>query len=117
VGHYRRTLEPGEGYLETIRREALEEAGAHLISFRLFGAWKCHALGGPYRPHLPHPKFYRVVGEVELRSAPANPPSTETITAVEAVSLETAVARLAASGQQHHRALAELYQLASQLPR
>src|SRR5688572_9071352 len=35
------TLEPGESYLEAVRRELLEEAGAKLVTFRLFGAWYC----------------------------------------------------------------------------
>ena len=63
------TLEPGETYRDTIRRELPEEAGARLVTFELFGAWHCHSSAPqPCRPHLPHPEFYRVVGcgEIEL---------------------------------------------------
>jgi hypothetical protein len=57
------TLEPKEHYLKAISRELLEEAGAQLLSFTIFGAWHCHSLSTqPYRPHLPHPEFYRLVG-------------------------------------------------------
>jgi 8-oxo-dGTP pyrophosphatase MutT (NUDIX family) len=62
-------LEAGERYIDAIRRELLEEAGARLIRWSLLGAWTCHSLAPqPFRPHLPHPDFYRVVvcGEVEL---------------------------------------------------
>src|SRR5690349_23515172 len=46
------TCEPDEHYLDTARREHLEEAGA----------WKCESEAPkPYRPHLPHPNFYRLV--------------------------------------------------------
>ncbi|MBZ0097966.1 MAG: NUDIX domain-containing protein, partial [Taibaiella sp.] len=37
------TLEPGETYSETARRELLEETGAHLLDLRVFGGWKCHS--------------------------------------------------------------------------
>jgi 8-oxo-dGTP pyrophosphatase MutT (NUDIX family) len=48
------TLESGEGYLDSLRRELLEEAGAQLVSFQLLGAWYCTSLADrPYRP-----KFY-----------------------------------------------------------
>ena len=60
-------LEPGESYRETIRRELLEEAGARLESFTPFGAWHCFSFAKErYRPHLPWPDFYRVVGYGEV---------------------------------------------------
>ena len=56
------TLDPGETYLDTIRRELIEEAGASLKSFQIFGGWYCVSLAStPYRSHLPHPEFYRLV--------------------------------------------------------
>ena len=57
------TREPGEAYLETARRELIEEAGARLLDYVPFGAWRCTSSAEkPYRPHLPHPEFYRVAG-------------------------------------------------------
>ena len=63
------TLEPGEGYLDTIKRELMEEAGAVLKTFHLVGAWHCHSLADkPYRPHLPWPEFYRLLAYGRLKS-------------------------------------------------
>jgi 8-oxo-dGTP diphosphatase len=57
------TLEAGESYLETARRELIEEAGAKLASFSVIGAWRCQSLATePYRSHLPHPDYYRITG-------------------------------------------------------
>jgi 8-oxo-dGTP pyrophosphatase MutT (NUDIX family) len=67
------TLDPGETYLETLRRELLEEAGARLVSWQMLGAWRCLSLAEkPYRPHLPFPESYRLalVGKVEISGAP-----------------------------------------------
>lgn len=48
------TLEPGENYLDAMRRELLEEASARLITFEPLGAWHCFSTASePYRPHLP----------------------------------------------------------------
>lgn len=107
------TLEPGENYLDTIRRELLEEAGARLVTFEPFGAWHCHSLASvPYRSHLPHPEFYRLVGygEVKPVSDPQNPAGGEKVVAVEYVSIAEASHRFLASGKPD---LAELYQLAA----
>ncbi len=107
------TLEPGETYLDTVRRELREEAGAELVSFRLFGAWHCFSLADqPYRPHLPFPEYYRLVGlgEIELVGEPENPAGGEEVVAVERVSLATAVARFSALQRYD---VAELYQLAA----
>lgn len=79
------TLEPGEHYLDALRRELREEAGAALRSFALLGAYRCHsAAPDPYRPHLPHPDFYRVVGygQIALTGLPTNPLGGEQVVAV-----------------------------------
>ena len=90
------TLEPGESYSDTIRRELMEEAGARLITFEPFGAWHCFSTAPkPYRPHLPHPEFYRLVGygAVEIIGSPENPEDGEQVASVEFVPIDEAVQR------------------------
>ena len=111
------TLEPGETYLDAIRRELMEEAGARLLTFEPFGAWHCWSSApAPYRPHLPHPESYRVVGygEAALVGSPTNPPDGEQVIEVACVSVEEAVQRLRTSWPDLPE-LAELYQLAAAL--
>ena len=111
------TLEPGETYLEAAERELLEEAGAQLIKFEPFGVFHCFSLRPePYRPHLPYPEFYHVIGfaEVEIVSAPENPPGEEAIIEVESVSVEEASRRFAADEGEW---LAQMYQLAALIRR
>ena len=107
------TLEPGESYLEVVRRELMEEAGARLVgAFEPFGAWRCHSLEAQaWRPHLPYPDFYRVVGhaQVELAGAPRNPAGGEQVSLVDIVSVEEAARRFLECGRAD---LAELYRLA-----
>ena len=106
------TLEPGESYSDAIRRELIEEAGARLITFELLGAWHCFSTASkPYRPHLPHPKFYRLVGygAVEIIGNPENPEGGEQVASVEFVTIEEAVKRFSDINRLE---LAELYQLA-----
>lgn len=106
------TLEPGETYLQTIERELAEEAGAKLLSFRLIGAWYCFSFAEkPYRPHLPFPEHYRLmgVGQIEIIHAPTNPSNAEQIARVECVDLKTAVEYFLSCGRTD---LAELYQYA-----
>jgi 8-oxo-dGTP pyrophosphatase MutT (NUDIX family) len=89
------TLEPNEDYLAALRRELTEEAGARLRSFTPLGAWHCRSSASePYRPHLPHPIFYRVVGygDVELVGRPTNPDGGEQIVEVVVVPVEEAAA-------------------------
>ena len=111
------TLEPGETYLDAIRRELTEEAGAQLLTFELFGAWhNWSSAPAPYRPHLPHPESYRVVGygEAALVGSPTNPPDGEQVIEVACVPVEEAVRRLRTSWPDLPE-LAELYRLAAAL--
>ena len=109
------TLEPGESYSDAISRELIEEAGARLITFEPFGAWHCFSTAlKPYRPHLPHPEFYRLVGygSVEITGNPENPEDGEQVASVEFVSIKEAIRRF----QDINRfELAELYQLAARV--
>lgn len=107
------TSEPGEPYLDTLRRELLEEAGARLLTFTPLGAWRClSAEAAPFRPHMPHPEFYRLVGwgAVELVGVPHNPPDAEQVLSVELVTPEEAGRRFRASQRPD---LADLYRLAA----
>ena len=109
------TLEPGGRYLDAIRRELLEEAGAHLVSFKPLGAWHCHSNGSrPYRPHLPHPESYRFVGygEVEVVGQPENPEGGERVVGVDLASAEEAEQRFLSVGRPE---LGELYRLADRV--
>jgi 8-oxo-dGTP diphosphatase len=109
------TLEPGENDLDTLSRELMEEAGARLVSFHLIGAWHCHSLADqPYRPHLPFPEHYRVVGwgEIEIVQPPKVPPEGEEVSLVARLPIDVAVTRFTAL-ERHD--LAELYQLAALL--
>src|SRR5262249_48604726 len=84
------TLEPGEHFHDALCRELLEEAGAALINSAPLGAWRCHSEAPqPYRPHLPHPDYYRFIlsGEVSIIGKPLNPPDGEKVVSVEFVSL------------------------------
>ena len=111
------TLEPGEAHMDAIRRELAEEAGAELQSFRLFGAWSSHSMSAvPYRSHLPHPDFYRLVGvgTVRIVGEPEAPADGEQVANVECVPIDVAVDRFHSSGR---RDLAELYELAQELDR
>lgn len=108
------TLEANEDYATAIKRELMEEAGAKLTSsFTVIGAWKfISSTEKPYKPHLPHPIYYRVVGygDVQLVSAPLIPDDGEKVAAVVAVSIEEAKRHFSETGRLD---LAELYEIAN----
>ncbi len=106
------TREPGESIEATLRRELMEEAGATLESFKPFGVWDCVSTAeAPYRPHLPHPRFQRLVGvgRVELVTTPTIGDGEDVVEVV-TVSLEEAQGRFRAIGRGD---LADLYGLAA----
>ena len=108
------TREPGEAIEATLRRELLEEAGARLASFRTFGVWDCVSTAeAPYRQHLPHPRFQRLVGvgRVELVGKPTIGDG-EDVVEVLTVSLGETQARFRAVGRGD---LADLYGLAAEV--
>ncbi|MFC5653408.1 NUDIX domain-containing protein [Paenibacillus solisilvae] len=111
------TLEPAEPYMDALKREVKEELGAELVSYTRIGHFKCQsAAEGPFRSHIPHPHFIRLVGygEVHIVGAPLNPPDGEQVVAVEIVSIEEAVRRFEAIDRYD---IAELYRLAHNMRR
>ncbi|MEE8046112.1 MAG: NUDIX domain-containing protein [Dehalococcoidia bacterium] len=112
------TIEPGENYLDALARESIEEAGALISNFTIFGIFDCvsHA-ERPYRLHYPHPNFTQVIGfgDVELVSQPASASEGEyeVVEQVDIVNLEDAVERLRMRSDGHWQA--EMYQLAAEL--
>jgi 8-oxo-dGTP diphosphatase len=112
------TLEPGENYLQALAREALEEAGARITNFKIFGVLDCVSHNDqPYRSHYPHPQFTQVLGfgdaEIVSDPVPAKNGDYEVIEEVDIVDLETAVQRL--RGRSDGLWQAEMYQLAAEL--
>jgi 8-oxo-dGTP pyrophosphatase MutT (NUDIX family) len=106
------TLEPNEHHMHALVREVKEELGAELVSYTLFGCFKCHSAAvEPYRPHIPHPDFVRLIGfgEVDLVGKPLNPPDGEQVIAVEVVDIDEAVRRFEEIGRFD---IAELYKMA-----
>lgn len=111
------TLEPEEHYLAGLRREVMEELGGELESYTIFGQFNCESRAEfPYRAHIPHPRFVRLVGygQVKLVGKPLNPPDGEQVVAVEVVGIEDAVRRLESVGRSD---IAELYRLADDIRR
>lgn len=109
------TLEPGEHWRAALERELLEEAGARLCAYTPFAVLSCHSRAAtPYRPHLPHPDFLRLLGfgDVEIAGAPAIVTGGERTTAVEVMPVEHAAAFLARKGKTWE---ADLYRLAAAL--
>jgi 8-oxo-dGTP diphosphatase len=109
------TKDEGETYLEAAARELREEAGARLLDFKPFGAWHCLSQEGkPWRAHLAHPEFYRLVGygHVARIGDPLNPTDGERIIEVALVKVDEAARLLRESGRSD---LAELYLLAAEM--
>jgi 8-oxo-dGTP pyrophosphatase MutT (NUDIX family) len=110
------TLEPGESYQEAIERELMEEAGARLLSLEPFGVWHCHSPApSPFRPHIPHPDFYRLsaYAEIEIVGPPQLPEvGGERVRAVHVLPVEVAANNFRAQGRPE---LAELYLLAGSI--
>jgi 8-oxo-dGTP diphosphatase len=109
------TLEPEEHHMDALVREVKEELGAELLSYTLFGCFACHSSAKePYRPHIPHPHFVRLVGygEVELVGDPLNPPDGEQVAVVDVVGIDEAVKRFRAIGRSD---IAELYWMAHRI--
>jgi 8-oxo-dGTP pyrophosphatase MutT (NUDIX family) len=106
------TLEAGERYLDALRREVMEEQGGELVTYEIFGQFNCESSAEkPYKPHIPHPKFVRIIGygEVNLVCKPLNPVGGEQVIAVELVDIEEAINRFQKIGRHD---IAELYQMA-----
>jgi len=87
------TLEPGETWRQAAHRELVEEAGARVLSITPFAFLRGHTSSpDPYRPHLPHPDFFWVIGwaEVELVGDPLNPDDGEHVVDVRCTDVESA---------------------------
>jgi 8-oxo-dGTP pyrophosphatase MutT (NUDIX family) len=109
------TLEPGEKYMDGLQREVMEELGAKLLTYQLFGQFHCMSSASePYRAYIPHPHFVRLIGygEVELVGQPLNPVDGEQVIAVEVVEIDEAIKRFE---EQNRYDIAEMYQLAYML--
>ncbi|MDA1192569.1 MAG: NUDIX hydrolase [Candidatus Poribacteria bacterium] len=111
------TREPNEPLIDALARELHEEAGAELLNATFFGVWKCvSSQPEPYRPHIPHPMFYRAVGVGDARvvGQPRPVADGEEIDAVAVVPLDEAVRRLRSTGRND---LADLYRLGADMAR
>ena len=109
------TLEPGETYLQAVERELMEEVGARLLSLELFGVWHCQSSApAPFRPHIPHPEFYRLVayGDIEIVGKPQSLEGAERVCHVHLLPVEEAANSYRANGRPE---LAELYLLAKRI--
>ncbi len=106
------TLEPGETYMDTIHREMKEETGSRIRTFQLFSVLHYFSEAPePYRPYLPHPEFYRVigVGDIEIIGQPADPDGN--VVSVDLVSIAEATRRFES---QNRPDLAAFYQIGAE---
>ncbi|MGF1506823.1 MAG: NUDIX hydrolase [Chloroflexi bacterium] len=105
------TLESDETPWQALHREALEEAGLALREPVAFGAWRCHSTDAqPYRPHLPHPDFYRLVALAMAEQV--SEPAEAGVEEVRRVSVEAAAALYESSSRPE---FADLIRLASRI--
>lgn len=91
------TREYGETLLQTIQREVFEECGAEIDTCVAFALLDCYSYERkPWRPHLPHPEFSRLLcfGDIRMIGGPARGQNMETISAVNVVSLPVAIRSL-----------------------
>jgi len=98
------TREPGESVIQTLERELLEEAGARLLHYEPFGRVQFRAdTLAPFRPHIPHPVFQRLVGwaDVELVTEPVPVDGGEHVIAVHLLPIDAAFAKVAESDPWH----------------
>lgn len=108
------TREPNEDFETTIRREMLEEAGAEIINYQPMGYFDMHsAAAEPYRPHLPHPRFYILIlfGEVK-RVGEIQPAKGEPIIGTEIVAPDKVFSNFRTMNRPD---IGELYKLAGLL--
>lgn len=106
------TRELGETLLETISREMIEETGYTLGSCYPYAVLECISCDEkPWREHLVHPEFERLVcfGEVRYLDAPTNPDDAEQIDRVDLLAIDQADRFLRHAGRPE---LADIYRLA-----
>lgn len=109
------TREAGESLLETITREMLEETGHAIDSCYPFMALENISFDDrPWRPHLPHPRFERLVclGNVHRVSTPGNPEGAEQIAHIHHLTPDAAVRFLGEAGRPE---IGEVYAFATEM--
>jgi 8-oxo-dGTP diphosphatase len=98
------TVDPGETWREALVRELIEEAGAAVIAFEPFGWCECRRPDG---------HGYAVLmgwAQVDLVTAPTNPPGCEEVVEVATLPVSEAVTLLHAADQPE---LADIYRFAA----
>lgn len=109
------TREAGESLLQTITREMLEETGHAIDSCYPFLILENLSYDErPWRPHLPHPRFERLVclGNVHRVGAPENPHGAEQVAHIHRFTPDDAVRFLNDAGRPE---LGEVYAFAAEM--